>query len=187
MRSRYGQRLSLFDFLIPQLSKQIEALEDEVDDKAARIQDLEKDLDAADRELEDRQRMHEQVVIALKEVCSANNFDSPKPAVLTTFSRKRPPTSLVKPTSRYSTNHSPQKSLSCGTRLKNSPSDALSLKKVDDQTISNSNACKTTDMRLKSNCAKKRLKFSKLNLKQIAKFWNSRMNGEMSLLRKIRL
>lgn len=64
------KRLSIDSSVNPQLSKQIESLEDEVDDKTARIQDLEKDLDAADRELEDRQRMHEQVVIALKEVCN---------------------------------------------------------------------------------------------------------------------
>lgn len=51
-----------------QLGKQIESLEDEIDEKAARITELERELEAADKELEDKQSLHHQVTTALKEV-----------------------------------------------------------------------------------------------------------------------
>lgn len=51
-----------------QLTKQIADLEAEVDDKNARIVELEGELDNVDREIADKQVLHTQVVSALKNV-----------------------------------------------------------------------------------------------------------------------
>lgn len=52
---------------IPQLGALVSTLEEEADDKDERIKNLETDLDAVDKELEDKQSLHEQVVVSLKE------------------------------------------------------------------------------------------------------------------------
>jgi uncharacterized protein YukE len=53
-----------------QLGQQIYDLEEEEDERNKRIEQLEGDLQEADREIESKQRLHEQVVAALKEVIS---------------------------------------------------------------------------------------------------------------------
>lgn len=54
--------------LCAQLSSQLVQAENDVEQKEERIQDLENELSAVDKELGDKQSLHEQVVAALKEV-----------------------------------------------------------------------------------------------------------------------
>lgn len=66
--SRRRGRGKLTLWTTEQLGAQIFNLEEEADQKDDRIRELETELDAVDTELEDKQTMHEQVVVALKEV-----------------------------------------------------------------------------------------------------------------------
>lgn len=53
---------------LKKLGGQIYALEEEAEEKDNRIRELEDELDGVDKEIEDKQAVHEQVVLALKEV-----------------------------------------------------------------------------------------------------------------------
>jgi chromosome segregation ATPase len=61
-----------------QLGDQIRILEDELNEKDGKLVQLNRDLDEADKALEDKQKMHEQIVEALKEVdfCSIGSVET---------------------------------------------------------------------------------------------------------------
>ena len=56
--------------LLVQLGKQIADLESEVDEKNAKLAELERELDNVDKEFENKQTVHNQVITALKNVSS---------------------------------------------------------------------------------------------------------------------
>lgn len=53
---------------LPQLGTQIFQLEEEADEKDRELEDLRRELEAVDKELENKSEVHEQVVVALKQV-----------------------------------------------------------------------------------------------------------------------